>query len=386
MRHCREKDYDLTRRAYPLTLIFIAVLILASIMAGCNGDDNPVDPGQPPVISVFVAAPSTITVGESSVITYKVSRADSVRLVPPETSLVPTDSGQTPVTPAFTTTYSLVAYNKYGKDSASTIVSLTGIGLEAVNGLYYKGEMNSSVQTPLLQFRAAGDTSLVTPNTWASFSIIEGDGTLTSDSGLIDDGQIAQTAYDFSGSLGHAVVRAIISGTDTLDVQVRANTIIPGTNGQAQYVLLSDTYADVKHFNGDPYRVDYPPQDPDNSYAVYEDTEGLVVAVEDTELPWDLIQDNEPVDVILITGVLAGCETADGIGIGSPILDVRTVFGVPYVESLMGDAYFLRYLDEGLDFYTDTTGDSLVVELHLRKTAKTSEAAPPRYQYISADR
>jgi len=112
---------------------------------GCGDDDGPVEPGPPPNIQIFTAAPTDIASGDSSQITYKVADADSVKLYPAGTRLTPVDSGQTWVMPSSSTTYILKAYNEDGRDTADVLVTVLGplAAIEAVNGRYYKGVMGS---------------------------------------------------------------------------------------------------------------------------------------------------------------------------------------------------------------------------------------------------
>jgi|GEM_PF-1673161 len=110
------------------SILSLVVLPLAALMlAGCPGDnDKPVTPTQPPDIKIFTAVPGDILPGDSTLITYKVSGADSVILRPTGDKLTPVDSGQVYLKPAVPVVYSLLGYNKGGRDSAAVSITMTG--------------------------------------------------------------------------------------------------------------------------------------------------------------------------------------------------------------------------------------------------------------------
>ncbi len=353
-------------------LSFVLLTLALSLLAvGCGDDDGPVEPGPPPNIQIFTAAPTDLPVGDSSQITYKVADADSVKLYPAGTKLTPADSGQTWVKPLVATTYILKAFNKDGRDSADVLVTVQAppASIEAINGLYYKGVMGGDSQTPSLQFRAldAGGHPLVTP--WMHFEIVTGDGTLSTDSAQVDRSGTATILYDFDGAMGHATIRAYVRDVDTVMVDVRASTIIPGPGGQAQYVLLdTDTYLDVKNFNGEPEGIVY-----SNGlhYVEYVASLGLVIMVQDTAFPSDVLQDMEPVVGAILTTGFTGARTADSVGLGSTTAEFEAAYGTADTTYLDDQAppplqaYF--YDPEGLVFFTSVPAGptATVQEMHV---------------------
>ena len=102
----------------------LAAVVASIIFHGCG--DDPVKPTDPPRITQFTAAPSDIVPGDSSLIAYAVTGADSTKLFPSGTRLSPAASGDCWVKPLVPTNYGLVAYNKGGKDSASLTITMTG--------------------------------------------------------------------------------------------------------------------------------------------------------------------------------------------------------------------------------------------------------------------
>jgi hypothetical protein len=235
----------------------------------------------------------------------------------------------------------------------------------AVNGLYYKAVMGSSQTDPPITFKLTDKSNNAYTNRWLKFSLMEGDGTLAIDSAKTDSKGEATALYSLNGSLGHAVIRATYTGITPVDVTVRASTIIPGANGQAQYVLFSDTYKEVKAFNGTPASVDPDPRFWLN-YANYEGGLGVVVMVEDEDQD-STISDGEGVVGVIVNTVYEG-KTADSIGIGSTIADLRAAYGAPdtvRLDPIEPPAVYIRYLALGMTCHGDFDPDTTVFEIHL---------------------
>jgi hypothetical protein len=399
----------MTKNAAKTRVLWLAIAAVFTIMLlqSCGGDD-PVQPGQPPDITVLTAAPSDIVPGDSSRITYKSVRADSLKLSPNGARLTPTDSGSLWVKPAHPTLYAIKAYNRDGRDSAAVYVSMstvvpsftsfvlsedtivsgdsailtwevvradsvvfdhglgtvtgqdsgqtvlhatdtityraiayndigTDTGLAAIavqyphqilapNGLYYKGAMGSATQTPAMRFRPVDSRDNVTTKAWMHFRQIDGDGEITIDSAQVDATGSARAGFRFNGSRGDAVIQATIRAVDSIQVQVRASTIITGDSGQGQYILLDDHYADVRHFNGQPASVDEDPAVWIN-YANYEAALGVVVMIIDVDSS-GTATDNEPVYGVILNTVYTG-KSADSLGVGSTIQAFQAVYGSP---------------------------------------------------------
>ena len=94
--------------------LFFVITVLVFI-AGCTGASPTV-----PIINSFSAIPSTITVGESSTLSWSVTDATSVIIDNGIGSVVLT--GTTAVNPTTTTTYTLTAANTVGSVTASVTV------------------------------------------------------------------------------------------------------------------------------------------------------------------------------------------------------------------------------------------------------------------------
>jgi len=94
--------------------LFFAMIVLV-LIAGCNGTA--------PIINSFSANPSTITVGESSTLSWSVTDATSVT-IDQSIGSVALISTMT-VSPATTTTYTLTATNTAGSVTASVQVVVT---------------------------------------------------------------------------------------------------------------------------------------------------------------------------------------------------------------------------------------------------------------------
>jgi len=431
--------------------LFLAAGVLTVVALSCDGcGDDPVKPVEPPRITRFSASPSDIMPGDSSLISYAVTGADSVKLFPDGVRLSPPSSGQHWVKPPIPTNYGLVGYNKGGKDSASLTITMSGavpaielldfskdtvligdstilswrtvradsivinnglgnmpdvdsgqtivtptattvyraiaynlIGADtaaatarveipyAVNatyGLHYKGVMGGGIQEPDFWFRVVDQSGVALRKPWLYFSVVEGDGTLSADSALPDANGAIINDYTFDGQLGYGVVRATVPDIDTLDVKVRASVLRFGADGQGQYVKLHDTYADIRALNGTPIRIDPDPRpEYEVNYVVYESTLGLVLVVFDLNND-NVVQDGEPVVSVIVNTVFAPL-SPEGVGIGSSIQDVRTAYGPPdvFVPDIDYPTDLKMIYDSlGVLFYVSSVvPDTAVFEIHL---------------------
>jgi hypothetical protein len=85
--------------AYNKILVLFCIIVVSVLMTGC---DNP------PIVNIFSASPYTIYQGESSILTWSVSEADTVTIIPDVGPVA--SSGSTTVSPAVTTVYTLRWY------------------------------------------------------------------------------------------------------------------------------------------------------------------------------------------------------------------------------------------------------------------------------------
>ena len=106
--------------------LFFAIAVLVFI-AGCTGASPTA-----PIINSFSAIPSTITVGESSTLSWSVTDATSVTIDHGIGSVALT--GTTAVNPTTTTTYTLTATNVAGSVTATTTVTVSSAVTVTYNG------------------------------------------------------------------------------------------------------------------------------------------------------------------------------------------------------------------------------------------------------------
>jgi len=98
-------------------ILFLGViLLLPALMIGCTPS------GSAPIVTSFIANPTTIDEGDSSTLTWEVSGATSVMITPEVGSVAL--AGNFVVSPSETTTYTLTATNTAGSSSANVIVTV----------------------------------------------------------------------------------------------------------------------------------------------------------------------------------------------------------------------------------------------------------------------
>ena len=222
-----------------------------------------------------------------------------------------------------------------------------------VNGRFYRGTMGSTVLDNPLQFTLTDTGGPAVVGQRVNFSLVEGNGTLSAVADTTDVSGLAVVIYNFSGTLGHAILRASADSSDTALVYVRANTLIPGATGQAQYVLFEDTVGRVVDFNG-PAEADVPDPGQFLQYLEYVTDDHIVVLVEDLNQD-EVSQLSEPVVGVILTTGYTG-KTSKGIGLGSTYDQMVAAYGQPDSVGFDGTPpptaiYFYKSL--GLNFYTE---------------------------------
>jgi hypothetical protein len=255
----------------------------------------------------------------------------------------------------------------------------------AFNGLYYKAD---SLQQKPLRFAVVDKNDSYLLGQLIRLELVEGDGTL-SDTAITTDTVtgIAEFSYDFTGNLGHAVVRLIAPDIDSLDIQIRTDILLPGPGGQAQYVLFDDVYTDVKNFNGLPASVDVF-EGSSVIYVNYEAELGVVVMFYDLDTNGVIYDTSSVYGVIVNTNdhtTYTGT-TPEGIGIGSTIDSLRSAYGQPdsvWWDSRPPASVVVEYDSLGLTFYCDPS-DTSVFEIHLVEmipsaTNSTNDTVPLRH-------
>lgn len=241
--------------------------------------------------------------------------------------------------------------------------------ISATNGLYYRGTMNTAVTDNPMTFTVVDGDNQPLQDARVDYNIVIGDGTLVDTFNTTNvNGQVT-CQYMFDGSLGHAVIQAVVGDIDSMLVYVRANTLIPGATGQGQYVLMDDRYEDVVSWNGltgiDTYSG-HPLM-----YVNYEDSLGVVVVLDDADMnqTW---YDTSSVKGVIVNSIYNG-KIDDSIGIGSSYQAVVDYYGAP--DTMFVDIYvnppdppdtswYIRYAAHGLTLYSNYS-DTLVNEIHL---------------------
>lgn len=259
-----------------------------------------------------------------------------------------------------------------GCDSADNGNGPTTVeGLAAVNGLYYKGEMGSSALTPELIFGVRDNDGNWLPGYQIQLHPIEGDGDLLSRSVTTDSTGLAAATYTFDGDLGHAEILATARDEkDSVTVYLRANTLIPGNSGQGQYVLFNDIFSTVVALNGSPASVDVYTNH-ETSYMNYEDSLGVVVMIDDPD-DQDQYFDTSSVRGVIVNTRYRGT-TAEGIGIGSNMSDLRVAYGEPDTVRYSYEDILVRYMSLGMDCFCNDNADTTVIEIHVKPPLQSEE-------------
>ena len=224
----------------------------------------------------------------------------------------------------------------------------------SVNGNFFKAVMGDTLTDRSLNFVVRDKNNSNLSDQWLYFDLLSGDGILSADSIKTDSNGIAHLTYAFDSLLGHADIQFLARGIDTAAIEIRANTLIPGVGGQAQYILFEDTYLDCKNYNGQPASVDV---DLTRwiTYANYESALEVVFVINDTNKN-NSAEDSEDVLAVILTSGYTG-KTKDSIGIGSTYGKIKNVYGPTdsvYFDAAEPPALGIVYKGEGLLFFIDT--------------------------------
>lgn len=123
---CRAGGRPVRAPALPRAVIALTLgVTLGSAVAGCGGGKPgaPGPGGTPPSISGFRASPVSIAPGQSSVLSWAVTGADSLGL---DHGIGAVTGSSRTVTPSATTTYTLTATNTVGSRTAQATVTVAG--------------------------------------------------------------------------------------------------------------------------------------------------------------------------------------------------------------------------------------------------------------------
>jgi hypothetical protein len=106
-----------------IAVVLTAVLLIT--LAGCGGGGGGTNPQPtPPQITAFSSSVSDIMPGDSILLTYAATGADSLVLTPPRFKVEPAGSGSFYRKPSRPVKYVLTAYNNDGKDSSTLLITM----------------------------------------------------------------------------------------------------------------------------------------------------------------------------------------------------------------------------------------------------------------------
>lgn len=228
-------------------------------------------------------------------------------------------------------------------------------------GPYYKGTMGDTLLDPPLTLVVLDTNGSGMPDQQIQLHPVEGDGELATRSVTTDASGEATVGYNFNGSMGHAVIMATaIDDKDTVEAYLRANTLIPGVQGQ--YIKLDDLYQDVLELNGQPASVDTYP-DHTIIYINYESALGVVVMLQDTTGTQQTTPDM-PVYGVIVNSIYDKT-TSEGIGIGSSMDDLRVAYGIPDTIYIDAGDINVSYFGQGMTYWCTNNADTTIEEMHL---------------------
>jgi hypothetical protein len=145
--------------SYNKILVLFCIILVSVLMTGCQF---------PPNVLNFSASPSTINPGDSSTLTWSVSDAVHVYILPGVGGVE--SSGSTSVSPAITTVYTLTASNDMGVSvTAEVTVNVTVIPLNELYGSIYINSTPSGANVYL----DGKDTGETTPTTLTAVEVGE---------------------------------------------------------------------------------------------------------------------------------------------------------------------------------------------------------------------
>ena len=249
-----------------------------------------------------------------------------------------------------------------GHGDATKVVSTTGDII--------KGEMGKAAS---ITFAAQDNSNNNVPDQQIQLAVLDGDGTLSSTNITTDSTGEGTCTYTFDGARGDGLIRAILTGKDTIMVRVRANTLITGGSG------LSDKFLDIIAIDGAPASVDIFPGvsgQENTAYLNYEAAMGFVPVVY-RDANENAPRDTSSILALIVNTVFSG-KTADSIGIGSSFnADIRAAWGDPdtlFTDPDFSTDFIVWYASRGAELHANRS-DSVVFEIHLMPPPTLKAAA-----------
>jgi hypothetical protein len=148
----------------------------------------------PPTVNSFIARPSAISPGQSSVLSWSLSGASSVSITPSiSTTTLSTTAGSATVTPLATTMYKLVAVNSYGYavTATTTVVVSAPSGPDTSSSSTPADNQNPAAATP-----ATGTGYCLVNNSGTLYLIIDG-----VRHGIANPGLLNSYGYSFTDAI-----------------------------------------------------------------------------------------------------------------------------------------------------------------------------------------
>jgi hypothetical protein len=209
-----------------------------------------------PVVSSFTASPNHIQAGQASTLVWYVSNADLISISPSVGSVAAT--GSLAVIPAYTTTYTLTATNRWGSTTSTTAVTVEpyaysystyGTGSGAVtttpdSGSYYNTGTPATDTAGALSTSGVSSAATTTTNPWLISILLIG---LLAVAAavivllLIKKPAVASAPGQSSTSLGHLASTATAAATATLPATMTPVTARVESGLSARLISTSGT-------------------------------------------------------------------------------------------------------------------------------------------------
>ncbi len=139
-------------------LVIALVLIIGGVIFATSRNFSAKPAARIPVVASFTVAPSSITAGQSAILSWDVSGATSVAIDQGIGTV--SVKGYQPLSPTVTTTYTITATNSAGSTTATSTVTVNKLSVPVIAGFTAEPATINTTQSATLQWNITGATSV----------------------------------------------------------------------------------------------------------------------------------------------------------------------------------------------------------------------------------